>query len=311
LQSEKLVRQVDRMLDDPRSLTLGTVFASQWFGTDNLNRVRPDPIDNPWATDGLIDAMTQETALLFHSLVKENRSIERLLDADYAFLNQELASHYGVRGVDGQQMRRVSLAGLPRRGLLGNASVLAVTSFPGRVSPVMRGNWILSELLGTPPPPPPPNVSEFDERIAESDRLSQRQKLELHRRNPNCYSCHSQIDPLGFTLSDFDWFGRYRAVEGGREESHGRLPDGTEIEGLDGLIEALLRARLDDLSRQAVTKFLSYALGRQLEYYDEATVRGLLQEFEQDERRLRGLIHAIVRTDTFQMNETGMESLNE
>ena len=311
LQRENLVRHVDRMLDDPRSLTIGTLFASQWFGTDNLNRVRPDPIDNPWATDGLIDAMTQETALLFHSLVKENRSIERLLDADYAFLNQELASHYGIRGVEGRRMRRVSLEGLSRRGLLGNASVLAVTSFPGRVSPVMRGNWILTELLGTPPPPPPPNVSEFDERIADSERLTQRQKLELHRRNPNCYSCHSQIDPLGFTLSDFDWFGRYRPVEGGRGESHGRLPDGTEIEGLDGLIESLLHDRLDDLSRQAITKLLSYALGRQLEYYDEATVRGLLDDFERDERRLRGLIHSIVQTDTFQMNETGIESRDE
>ena len=311
LQGEKLVQHVERMLEDPRSLTLGTLFASQWFGTDNLDRVRPDPIDNPWATDGLIDAMTQETALLFHSLVRENRSIERLLNADYAFLNQELASHYGIRGVDGQQMRRVSLTGLSRRGLLGNASVLAVTSFPGRVSPVMRGNWILTQLLGTPPPPPPPNVSEFDERIADSERLSQRQKLELHRRNPNCYSCHSQIDPLGFTLSDFDWFGRYRTVERGREQNHGRLPDGTKVEGLDGLIEALLDHRLDDLSRQTVTKLLSYAIGRQLEYYDEATVRGLLEDFEQDERRLRGLIHGIVQTDTFQMNETGMGSRDE
>ena len=296
--------EVDRMLDDSRSETLGTQFAAQWFGTDNLNRVRPGQIDNPWATDGLIEAMKAETAMLFETLIREDLSIDRLLDADFTFLNEELARHYGRDDVEGIEMQRVSLTDSKRRGLLGHGSVLAVTSFPGRSSPVMRGNWILSELLGTPPPPPPPNVSEFDDRVAENRRLSQRQKLQLHRRNPNCYACHSQIDPLGFALSEFDWFGRL--VRGGNRrqiDSTGTLPDGTEVQGLRGLSEAMIRDRIGDLSRQAITKMLSYALGRQLEYYDEATVRELLVEFENDERSLRGLVHEIVQTDTFQAND--------
>lgn len=304
LDQEKLITQVDRMLDDPKAITLGTVFASQWLGTDQLDRVRPDPIDNPWATDGLVSAMTQETALLFHSLVRDNLPVDRLVDSNYTFMNQELAAHYGIEGVIGDEMRKVSLRNTQRSGLLAHGSVLAVTSFPGRVSPVMRGNWILTELLGTPPPPPPPNVSEFDESIAERGRLSQRQKLELHRNNPNCYSCHSQIDPLGFTLSRFDWFGRYRSGREMGDETKGRLPDGREIDGLEGLIQAILEDRLTDLSRQTIKKLFSFALGRQLEYYDEATLRELMIDFEQDERRLRKLVHHIVQTDTFQMNET-------
>ncbi|MDA9858867.1 DUF1592 domain-containing protein [Rubripirellula sp.] len=296
--------QVDRMLDDSRSETLGTQFAAQWFGTENLNRVRPGQIDNPWATDGLIQAMKAETAMLFETLIREDLPIERLLDADFTFLNEELARHYGRDDVEGIEMQRVSLTDSKRRGLLGHGSVLAITSFPGRSSPVMRGNWILSELLGTPPPPPPPNVSQFDERVAENRRLSQRQKLQLHRQNPNCYACHSQIDPLGFALSEFDWFGRL--VRGGNRrqvDSSGTLPDGTEVQGLRGLSEAITSDRIGDLSRQAITKMLSYALGRQLEYYDEATVRELLVDFENDERSLRGLVHEIVQTDTFRAND--------
>ena len=301
---EILRQQVDRMLNDRRSETLGTLFAGQWFGTDKLHRVRPGQIDNPWATDGLISAMQAESALLFDTIVREDQPLSRLLDADYTFVNEELAQHYGMAGVSGATMRRVSLQNSKRRGLLGHGSVLAITSFPGRTSPVLRGNWILSELLGTPPPPPPPNVSQFDERVAENRRLSQRQKLQLHRRNPNCYACHSQIDPLGFALSEFDWFGRLRENQRGRRiDSRGKLPDGTVVDGLDGLNEALIGKRIDDLSRQLATKLLSYALGRQLEYYDEATIRELLIDFRQQDRHPRALIHAIVRTDAFQRNE--------
>ena len=148
--------------------------------------------------------MKEESALLFNSLVEANAPFDRLVDADYTFLNEELARHYQMKGVAGSQMRKVSLSSSPRRGILGHGSILAVTSFPGRTSPVLRGNWILSRLLGTPPPPPPPNVSEFDDRVAENRRLSQRQKLEMHRSNPNCYACHSQIDPLGFALEEFE-----------------------------------------------------------------------------------------------------------
>ena len=299
-----LADQVDRMLRDPKARTLGGLFAAQWLGFIDLDRVRPGQIDNPWATDSLIKSMKQESAMLFNSLVQQNASIDRLVDADYTFVNEELAKHYGMQGVSGEHMQRVSLRDTPRRGVLGHGSVLAVTSFPGRTSPVIRGNWILTRLLGTPPPPPPPNVSEFDERVAENRRLNQRQKLEAHRDNPNCYACHSLIDPLGFALEKFDWFGRHQPTRKERPvDATGKLPGGKSFRGLTGLSQTLLSERLDDLTIQLTRKMLSYALGRQLEYYDEATVRELVQQLQKDDRRLRSVVHAIVQSDAFQMKQ--------
>ena len=295
-----IAQQVERMLADARSESLGSLFAAQWLGFAELDRVQRDQIDNPWATDSLVQAMKNESAMLFHSLVKRNASIDRLLDADYTFANEELARHYRIEGVQGSRMQEVDLRDTPRRGVLGHASILATTSFPHRTSPVLRGNWILSTLLGTPPPPPPPNVSEFDERVAENDRLSPRQKLELHRSNPNCYACHSQIDPLGFALEEFEWFGRYQPERRGRPvDSVGKLPGSSEFRGLQGLLSTLLKERSSDLAEQFTRKMLAYALGRQLEYYDEATVQELKAELEAEDRRLKALIHAIVRSDTF------------
>ncbi|MGZ0167977.1 MAG: DUF1592 domain-containing protein [Planctomycetales bacterium] len=300
---------VERMLRDPKANTLGSIFASQWLGFTDLGRVRPGQIDNPWATDSLIAAMKDESAMLFNSIVRNNAPLDRLIDADYTFVNEELAKHYQMSGVRGSQMRQVSLQSSPRRGILGHGSILAVTSFPERTSPVIRGNWILSELLGTPPPPPPPNVSEFDEEVSENRKLTQRQKLELHRQKPNCYSCHSQIDPLGFALEEFEWFGRHRPTSRGKPvDTTGQLPDGQPFKGLTGLTQALLRDRIDDLTTQVCRKMLSYALGRQLEYYDEATVRELVAEMQTHERRIPALIHAIVRSDTFQMKQTEADS---
>lgn len=297
-----LVSQVRRMLKDARSQTLGSAFASQWLGFANLHRHKPDPIDNPWATDTLITALKQESAMLFHWLVRNNEPLGRLIDADFTFLNEELARHYRIPGVDGPQMRRVSLEGSVRGGILGQGSVLAITSFPGRTSPVVRGHWILSELLGTPPPPPPPNASEFSERLAEKRRLSQREKLKLHRNNPNCYVCHNQIDPLGFALEGFEWFGRKRRASSADVTGH--LPSGRKVVGLEGLQTAILEERAEDLLRQAVRKMLAYALGRQLEYYDEAVVRDIMSATEPDGGRLQDIIQAIIRSDTFQMKQT-------
>lgn len=303
-QPDILARQVDRMLGDPRAQTLGRIFAAQWLGFTDLGRVRPGQIDNPWATDSLIEAMQQESAMLFNSLVQQNKPIDQLVDADYTFVNEELAKHYDMGGVIGEHMRRVELGDGPRRGVLGHGSILAVTSFTGRTSPVVRGNWILTKLLGTPPPPPPPNVSEFDERVAENRRLTQRQKLEAHRDNPNCYACHSQIDPLGFALEEFEWFGRHQpARRGKRVDATGKLPGGKTFRGLTGLSQTLLEERRDDLTIQLTRKMLSYALGRQLEYYDEATVRDLVQQLQMDGHRLRAVVHAIVQSDTFQMKQ--------
>jgi hypothetical protein len=299
-----LAGQVDRMLRDPKARTLGSLFAAQWLGFIDLDRVRPGQIDNPWATDSLIKSMKQESAMLFNSLVQQNAPIDRLIDADYTFVNEELAKHYRIQGVFGEHMRRVSLSDTPRRGVLGHGSILAVTSFPGRTSPVIRGNWILTRLLGAPPPPPPPNVSEFDERVAEDRRLTQRQKLEAHRDKPNCYACHSLIDPLGFGLEEFDWFGRHQPT---RKESPvdatGKLPGGKTFRGLTGLSQTLLSERMDDLTIQLTRKLLSYALGRQLEYYDESTVRDLVQQLQVDGGRLQAVVHAIVQSDTFQMKQ--------
>lgn len=304
-----LAQQVARMLADVKSESLGNLFAAQWLGFAELDRVQRDQIDNPWATDSLVQAMKNESAMLFNSLVQRNASIDRLLDADYTFVNEELAKHYRIEDVNGSEMRRVSLSETPRRGVLGHGSILATTSLPRRTSPVLRGNWILTTLLGTPPPPPPPNVSEFDERVAENDRLSQRQKFELHRANPRCYACHSQIDPLGFALEEFEWFGRYRPERRGRPvDSVGRLPGGTQFRGLKGLSETLLKERSSDLAEQLTRKMLAYALGRQLEYYDEATVQELTNELQADQRRVRTLIRAIVQSDTFLAKQGPQES---
>ena len=300
LQAPKVLRQqVSRMLTDPKAQTLGSEFAAQWLGIVNLKRVPRDQIDNPWATDSLFQALEDESALFFHSLVIENAKIEQFVDARYTFLNEELARHYGIPGVNGSKMRRVELEDSSRGGVLGHASVLTITSFPHRTSPVVRGNWILSELLGTPPPPPPPNVSEFDERI-ENRRLTQRQKLELHRRNPNCYACHSEIDPLGFALENYEEFGRLRDRDDRRRiDTTGKLPSGRVVKGLEGLRQALVTERRDDLVEQMARKMFTYALGRQLDYYDEAAVRDIISHAEKHERRLQPLIEGIVLSDSF------------
>lgn len=293
--------EVRRMLQNPRSSTLGSEFAAQWLGFDGMDRLPRSPIDNPWQTDSLIKSMKQESATLFHHLVSNNLAVDRLVDADFTFVNEELARHYGISGIRGEELRLISLRDSPRRGVLGHGSVLAVTSFPGRTSPVVRGNWILSQLLGTPPPPPPPNVSELDERVAENRRLTARQKLELHRSNPNCYTCHSQIDPLGFALESFEWFGRHRPRQ--KADVSGQFPGGQPFQGLRGLASTLVSERIDDLSEQVTRKMLAYALGRQLEYFDEATVRDVIRAFQSDGRRMHALIHAIVNSDAFQKKQ--------
>ncbi|MFP6765062.1 MAG: DUF1588 domain-containing protein, partial [Planctomycetaceae bacterium] len=223
----------------------------------------------------------------------------------YTFLNEELARFYGIRGVSGEQMRRVELpADNPRGGIFGHGSLLAVTSFPGRTSPVVRGRWILADLLGTPPPPPPPNVSELREEIAEARGLTRRQKLESHRRSPNCYACHSQMDPLGFALENFDWFGRWKQNDRGKPiDARGRLPDGKVFEGSAGLKVVLIETRLDDLATQLTRKMLSYALGRQLEYYDEATVQKIVEQLQNNDYRMQTLVREIVLSRPFRFKQ--------
>jgi hypothetical protein len=303
LHQPKVVRaQVQRMIADPKSETLGTIFVAQWLGSQHLGtRMRLDPIDNPWCTETLMAAMRNETAMFFHTLVKDNHQIQRLIDADFTFLNEELAKHYRIPGVVGQQMQRVSLKTDRRGGIFGQGSLLAVTSFPYRTSPVVRGRWILGDVLGTPPPPPPPNVSELPEEIEENRRLTFRQKLERHRRAPNCYACHSQMDPLGFSLENYDWFGRWRTkIRRRTVDAHGKLPNGTEFEGLAGLKKVIIEQRMDDLVRQIASKMLSYALGRQLEYYDVPAVRKIVAAVKEDDYRFHTLLHEVVMSYPFQ-----------
>jgi len=300
-QPEILDAEITRMLADPRAETLGTRFAGQWLGSVHLGtRIRADPIDNPWCTETLMTAMRAETAMFFVSLVRDNQPISRLIDARYTFLNQELAKFYRIGNVKGSKMRRVELKTDQRGGLIGQGSLLTVTSFPGRTSPINRGRWILADLLGTPPPPPPPGASELSEELAERSRLSRRQKLELHRKDRRCAACHDAIDPLGLSLENYDWFGRWRTRRRRRTvDASASLPEGHKFTGPAGLRKILLARRHDQLVNQVIRKMLAYALGRQLEYYDETAVRAIRKTVAADEFRFGTLIRAITRSYPF------------
>ena len=330
-----LLQQVDRMLADRRADTLGYVFAAQWLGFRHVGtRIWLDPIDNPWCTATLMDSMRDESALFFLSLLRDNLPIRRLIDADFTYLNEELATTlYGIRGVEGPDMRRVELFDPNRGGILSHGSIMAVTSNYKDTSPVKRGNYILETLLGTPPPPPPPNAGVLDEEVSKLKEMSFREKLEQHSSDETCRVCHSRIDPLGFSLENFDFFGRWRdsyhfrtRVEDPNEadesaivedvdaftelryykniykaiDAAGSLPNGTTFTGPAGLKRALLDHRHDDLVRQVVSKMLSYALGRQLEYYDEPAVRKILAALEADEYRFQTLLRSVVLSYPFQ-----------
>jgi len=330
-----LRRQVDRMLDDTRADTLGTVFAAQWLGFQHVGtRIWLDPIDNPWCTATLMMAMRDESSLFFLSLLRENHPIRTLIEADYTFVNAELATTlYGMEGVTGEHMRRIGLDDPHRGGVIGQPSILALTSNYKDTSPVKRGNYVLDVLLGTPPPPPPPNAGILSEEVAELRGLSFREKLEMHSRNETCRACHDKIDPIGFSLENFDYFGRWRDTYHFRQRvedpmeadetieietetssepilrhyknthraivASGALPDGTLFEGPAGLKRALLDTRHDDLVRQVVSKMLAYALGRQLEYYDEPAVRAIISALDQNEYRFHTLLREIVTSYPF------------
>ncbi|MEM6257148.1 MAG: DUF1592 domain-containing protein [Planctomycetota bacterium] len=293
--------QVDRMLKDPKSLTLGKNFASQWLGFTHLgSRRRPDPIDMPEFTDSLMHAMRMESAHVFHDIVKHDRPLMQIIDSDFTFVNEELARFYGWRGIKGEHMRRIKLPNDRRGGFLTQASILMVTAFPDRTSPVVRGNWILSELLGTPPPPPPPDVGEFDERLEEAG-LSPQRMMQLHSQKPSCANCHSRIDPLGFALENYDQFGRWRTrlEDGPRIRASGKLPEGVAFDGPDAFKDALLKTRLDDMNRQISRKMLSYALGRQLGYTDEHAVRTIAKNVKADGYKAKSLVYSIVQSEPF------------
>ena len=292
---EVIEKQLTRMLQDPKAETLGSLFAAQWLGFDALGtRIRMDPIDNPWCTDSLMQAMKEESAMNFLALLRENQPLTEFIQSRTTYLNEELATFYEIDSIKGQEMRRVTLSDPRRYGLFGQASVLAVTSSPYQTSPIRRGEWVLNALLGTPPAPPPPDAGTLSEAIESNQKLSFREKLQRHSQDPRCQSCHREMDPIGFALENFDWFGRWRLESNGHPiDAKGRLPSGTRFEGPVGLRNVIIHEKLDDLARQITRKMLSYALGRQLEYFDEPAVRTILRAFKSKGYRMHTLIQQI------------------
>ena len=295
-----LEQQTRRMLQDPKSEALTKNFAGQWLFLRELATVQPDTKE---FDENLRQAMRRETELLFDSIVREDRPLVELLDANYTFLNERLARHYGVPNIRGDYFRRVSLdANSPRRGLLGHASILTVTSIANRTSPVSRGKWILQTVLGTPPPAPPPGVEtnlDADPKAAKPRSL--RERLEMHRTNPVCASCHKIMDPLGFALENFDLIGKWREMDGAVPiNASGTLVDGTPVSGPADVRKAILD-RSDSFITAATEKLLMYALGRAVGYYDMPTVRSIVREAGKNEHRFSSLVLGVVKSAPFQM----------
>ncbi|MEL7497619.1 MAG: DUF1592 domain-containing protein [Planctomycetota bacterium] len=309
LNPDTLDSEVKRMLSNPKAESLGRNFAGQWLGFEHLgSRIRLDPIDNPWCTDSLMDAMKSETGMFFVSLIRDNHALDDLIDPEFTYLNEELAQFYKIPNVRGQQMRRVHLDSNQRGGIFGQSSILAVTSFPDRTSPVTRGAWVLTNVLGKRPPNPPPNASQLNEELEERDSLTQRQKMEFHRRKPNCAACHNQIDPLGFALENYDLFGRYRSRSEGRKvDAKSVLLDGTEIDGLVGLKQYVKTQKRDEVLTQLTRKLLAYALGRELEYYDEAAVQKIVAAVIEDDWKMQTLVLEIAKSYPFQYKQIQSE----
>ncbi len=297
-----LEAEVRRMLADERSRALVDNFAEQWLYLRDVEAKEPDPGFFPGFDENLRQAFVRETALFIDSVLRENRSVSELLSADYTFLNERLARHYGIPHVYGSHFRRVSLAGTERRGLLGQGGILTLTSYATRTSPVLRGKWILENLLASPPPPPPPDIPSLAETTDDGAALSMRAAMERHRANPACASCHAQMDPLGFALENFDAVGRWRARGESNEpiDASGVLPDGTSFEGPSGMRQALLR-NPERFVATVAEKLLTYALGRNLESYDLPAVRAIVRGAGADDHRFSSLVLGIVQSTPFQM----------
>ncbi len=300
-QEKVLASQVRRMLSDPRSQSLVDAFASQWLYLRNLDSVTPDLRLYPDFDDNLRQAFRKETELFFESIVEEDRPVTDLLSADYTFLNERLARHYGIPHVIGSHFRRVELKPEYKRGgILRHGSILTVTSYATRTSPTIRGNWILENILGTPAPPAPPNVPALEENIID-ESLPMRDRLAQHRADPACASCHDLIDPVGFVLESYDAVGRWREFEHGRPiDSEGGLPDGRVANSIEDLESGILD-RPDLFTRTLTEKLLTFALGRGVEPFDAPAVRQIVREAAKDEYRFSGIITSIVQSDPFRM----------
>lgn len=302
-QPEVLKQQVRRMLTDSRSQAIVDNFAGQWLFIRNVTTHQPSPEILFHFDDNLRRAFEQETQLFFESIIRENRSVIDLLDADYTFLNERLAEHYGIPGVRGERFRRVTLpADSPRRGLLGKGSILMATSYANRTSPVVRGKWILDNVFGAPPPPPPPNVPLLKEERDPRKVLPMREQMAAHRANPVCAGCHAQMDQLGFALENFDGIGEWRDIyaSGAKVDASAELPDGTKFNGPNEL-QQVLRKRSEDFLTTVTERLLTYALGRGLGASDGPAVRKVKHDAAPDNYKFESLIQAIVTSTPFQM----------
>lgn len=300
-----LDQQVRRMIADPRSSAIVTNFADQWLSLRKLRSVGPTPELFVEFDDNLRQSFQRETELFVESQIRDDRSVLDLVGADYTFVNERLARHYGIPNVIGSRFRKVSFSDGTRGGLLGQGSVLTLTSYANRTSPVLRGHWVLETLLGAPPPPPPPDIPALPERSETGTLTSVRQRLEEHRKNPMCATCHAPMDPLGFALENFDAIGKWRSRgEGGSPiDATAVAPDGTKFEGLAGLKTVLLRDR-EQFALTVTEKLLTYALGRGLQYYDMPVVRKIVRDAAVHDYRWSSLIRGIVDSVPFQMRRS-------
>jgi hypothetical protein len=300
-----LEQEVRRMLADARSAALVSNFASQWLYLRNMRLVLPDPEAFPEFDDNLRNAFERETELFVESILREDRSVLDLLRANHTFLNERLARHYQIPNIYGNHFRRVTLTDERRRGLLGQGSILTVTSYAHRTSPVVRGKWLLENVLGAPPPPPPADVPALKENEEGGETRSVRERMEQHRKNPVCASCHARMDPLGFALENFDAIGRWRDTSeaGTAIDASGTLPDGTNFDGPVEFRQALLNHG-DEFATTVTEKLLTYALGRGLESYDAPAVRTIRREAAPSDYRWSSLILGIVKSTPFQMTRS-------
>jgi hypothetical protein len=298
-----LERQARRMLADPKASALAERFASQWLRLQDVEKVRPDPNFYPNFDENIAEAMRNETRLFFANLVKDDRSLLDLLGADYTFLNERLAKHYGITGVSGPEFRRVPYPDATRRGILGHGSMLVQSSLANRTSPVLRGKWVMEVLLGTPPPPPPPDVPDLDAAAGskEGRLLTTRERMEVHRTNATCNSCHRFMDPIGLALDNFDVTARWRTRENGMPlDTAGDFYDGTKITSLPELTATLMK-RPTPLVRTFTENLMAYALGRRLEYFDQPTIRAIARAAEPGNYKMSSFILGVVKSDAFRM----------
>ncbi len=303
-----LEEQTLRMLDDPRAEALASRFAAQWLRLPDMDNIQPDPYWYPDFSVNLRDDLRKETELLFEHVLREDRSVLELFEADYTFLNERVARHYGISGVSGDDFRKVDYPeGMQRQGLLGHGSILLLTSVGNRTSPVLRGVWVMEVLLGTPPPPPPPDVPELEDAgdVADGEILTTREQLAIHRDNPACSSCHEMIDPIGVALDNYDVLGQWRTRESGVPVTSTDVAwDGTEVNGPVELA-GLLLSRPAPLVRNFVEYMMAYATGRPMEYFDQPAIRQVVRDAEDYDYALSSIVLGIVQSEPFQMRTVG------